>query len=166
MPIEPDTLAQIDALVAAIRGCGDPRRAGAEWKQIFKLLEKSDVPRGPFAHAVGMRDVEGLAALLAQHAVPCAALPPEEPQAAETPDGAFSATTLRQAMRAFRARLAVTRLDDESRISSHNPLSKGEASRIAAIVPPAEWPKPVWQELVRRGRLRYAGNGCYELAQE
>ncbi|HAK97134.1 MAG TPA: hypothetical protein DCM87_19630 [Planctomycetes bacterium] len=92
---------------------------------------------------------------------PAPAAPPPPPDA-DVP----STETCRLAMRAFRARLAFTRLDDESRVCSRNPLSKGEASSIAAINPPIEWPKSVWQELVRQGRLRYMGNGCYALPEE
>ncbi|KPK82420.1 MAG: hypothetical protein AMJ81_09820 [Phycisphaerae bacterium SM23_33] len=85
------------------------------------------------------------------------------PAAAAAPPDAPSAETCRRALRAFRKRLALTRLDDESRISSHSPLSKGTESRLTAIIPPSEWPESVWEELVRQGRLRYIGHGFYEL---
>jgi hypothetical protein len=69
-------------------------------------------------------------------------------------------------MRAFRKRLSLTRLDEESQISSHSPLSKGTDSRVAAVIPPIEWPESVWRELVRQGRLRYIGHGLYELTKQ
>ncbi|NQT87086.1 hypothetical protein HQ560_09995 [bacterium] len=67
-------------------------------------------------------------------------------------------------MRAFRKRLKFTRLDDESRITSHNPLSKGKDVTVSAgITPPNEWPEAVWKELVRQGKLNAIGQGIYEL---
>jgi len=161
MPLDPTTLAKIEELMAAIGACEDPRRAGTEWKQVYKLLGKTALPPARVSHAVGMRDVAQLAELVAQLREPAPAAPPPPPDA-DVP----STETCRLAMRAFRARLAFTRLDDESRVCSRNPLSKGEASSIAAINPPIEWPKSVWQELVRQGRLRYMGNGCYALPEE
>ena len=68
-------------------------------------------------------------------------------------------------MRAFRKRLKLTRLDDESQINSRNPLSKGEASQIDQIIPPTDWPQKVWDELVRRGELKATGKGFYALAR-
>lgn len=162
MPIDPTTLAKLEELMAAIGACGDPRRAGTEWKQLYKLLQKTDLPPARVSHVVGMRDVAQLAELIGLLREPAAAAPSPPPPSADAP----SRETCRLAMRAFRARLALTRLDDESRIGSRNPLSKGEASSIAAINPPIEWPKSVWQELVRQGRLRYMGNGCYALPEE
>ena len=68
-------------------------------------------------------------------------------------------------MKAFRKRLSLTVLDDESTLG-HGPLSKGSSGSVAAIVPPSEWPESVWQELVRQGKLRYYGRGFYELAKK
>ena len=59
-------------------------------------------------------------------------------------------------------RLALTRLDEESRIDSHSALTKGADSRMIAIVPPTDWPESVWRELARQGKLRYVGNGFYQ----
>lgn len=160
MTVDPTTLTKLDELMTAIRTYGDPHRAGGEWKQAFKLLQKTDLPSARVSHAVGMRDVALLTELIAQLRNPAA--PEPSPPAVDVP----SMETCRLAMRAFRKRLEFTRLDDESRISSHNPLSRGEESQIAAINPPIEWPQSVWQELVRQGRLRSVGHGCYALAEE
>lgn len=159
MAIDPTAMAKLDELLTAIRAYEDPRRARGEWKQVYRLLQKTDLPSARVTHVVGMRDVVQLAELIDQLRAPEGATKPPAPDAP-------SAETCRQAMRAFRKRLELTRLDDESKISSHNPLSKGGESRITAIAPPIEWPQSVWQELVRQGRLRYVGHGCYELAEE
>ncbi len=162
MPVDPTTLTKLEELLAAIRAYEDPRRAGSEWKQVFKLLQKTELPPARAAHVVGMRDVAQLDELLGRLRNPEAAAVEPAPPAPEEP----SVDTCRSAMRAFRKRLAATRLDDESKICSRNPLSKGGETRIAAINPPSEWPQSVWQALVRQGKLRYAGHGCYELAEE
>ena len=154
----PTTIAKLDELLTAIRGYDDPRRAGGEWKQVYRLLQKTDLPAVRVTHVVGMRDVVRLTELI-EHL--------RAPASASAPPDAPSAETCRRALRAFRKRQALTRLDDESRINSRSPLSKGAASHAAtAIVPPSDWPESVWQELVRQGRLRYIGHGCYDLTKQ
>lgn len=77
----------------------------------------------------------------------------------------ISSEQLKGAMKAFRKRLKLTRLDDESRLA-RSPMSSGKSSEIAAIMPPRDFPQPVWDELVRQGKLRPVGKGFYELAGE
>lgn len=156
MAIPPATVTRLDELLTAIRGCADPRRAADEWKQVYKLLQTTGLPSGRITGVVGMRDVAGLADLIEQLRAP--AIPPQ----AQPPD----AETCRQALRAFRKRQSLTQLDDESRLG-YGPLSKG-ADRHAGvpIIPPSEWPESVWQELVNQGKLRYVGQGCYELVKQ
>jgi len=154
---DPAALARLDELMTAIRGYDDPRRASGEWKQVYKLLQTTDLPTARVTHVVGMRDVAGLGELIDQLRAPAGAAAPAQ---ADAPD----AETCRRALRAFRKRLALTRLDDESQIGRHRQLSKGSDPRAAfAIVPPIEWPESVWQELARQGRLRYIGDGFYEV---
>ncbi|NOT02108.1 MAG: hypothetical protein HOP29_15960 [Phycisphaerales bacterium] len=64
-------------------------------------------------------------------------------------------------MKAFKKRLKLTRLDAESGLG-HGPMSSGRRSGILSIAPPNQFPKAVWDELVRRGRLKYVGHGQYE----
>src|SRR5262245_46218260 len=71
---------------------------------------------------------------------------------------------LKRAMKAFKKRLKLTRLDEESKIG-RNPLTTGKGSGIVAITPPNDFPQAVWDELVKQGRLKYAGHGTYELAE-
>lgn len=63
---------------------------------------------------------------------------------------------------AFKKRLKLTRLDEESKLRRH-PLTTGGES-VLAITPPSQFPKSCWEALVRQGRLKYAGNGMYSLA--
>jgi hypothetical protein len=71
---------------------------------------------------------------------------------------------LKAAFKAFKRRLKLTRLDEESGIAG-GPLSGGRGSAIVAITPPGEYSQAVWDELVRQGKLRRAGQGMYELAE-
>jgi hypothetical protein len=72
---------------------------------------------------------------------------------------------LKGALKAFKKRLKLTRLDSESQLS-RNPLSTGRGSGIIAIVPPSDYPQAVWDELVRQNKLKKAGQGLYELVPE
>ncbi len=161
MTDDPTTVAKLDELLTAIRGYDDPRRAGTEWKQVYKLLQKAGLPAGRLSGVVGMRDVAGLVELIDQLRSPTAAASAAE--AAEA--AAIDPDTCKRAMKAFRKRQALTRLDDESKLG-RGPLSKGPDDSFAAIVPPHEWPEPVWQELVRQGKLRYLSQGFYELPKD
>ena len=73
-------------------------------------------------------------------------------------------TQIKAALKAFRKRLRLTRLDAESRIAG-GPLSSGRGSGIVAITPPNQFPQAVWDELVRQGKLKRAGRGTYELGE-
>lgn len=75
-----------------------------------------------------------------------------------------SAEELRKAMQAFKKRLKLTRLDAESKLG-RGAMSGGSRSGIVSISPPQQFPKAVWDELVRLGRLRYVGQGLYEIPE-
>jgi len=79
------------------------------------------------------------------------------PPPAEKP----SEETLKAAYKAFKKRLKVTTLDYNSRLGKA-PTTSG-SSQLTAISPPNEYPKAVWQALVDQGKLKYAGQGMYEL---
>ena len=72
---------------------------------------------------------------------------------------------LKRAMKAFRKRLKLTRLDEESKLGV-GPLTGGKRSGVVAISPPQQYPPSVWAELVRQGQLKPAGTGFFALAQE
>ena len=79
-----------------------------------------------------------------------------------TPGDGPTPTQLKNAMKAFKKRLKLARLDDESRLG-HGAMSSGNRSGIVAINPPEQFPQAVWDELHRQGKLRRAGGGLYEL---
>jgi hypothetical protein len=67
-------------------------------------------------------------------------------------------------MKAFKKRLKLTALDDDSRLG-RGALSGGPTG-VFAVKPPSQFPQEVWQELCRQGRLRDSGHGLYELVKE
>ena len=147
-------LAKLDDLLAAIRGYEDPRRAAAEWKQVFRLLQQTGLPKGPITGVVGMRDVAGLTQMIDQLHAPTSDIEEDE----------IDPDVLKKAYEAFRKHLKLTVLDEESTLG-RSPLTKGSGSTVAAIAPPKEWPNEVWQALVRQGKLKYIGHGFYELGK-
>jgi len=86
-----------------------------------------------------------------------------DPDATPSPDSP-SNDELKRALKAFKKRLKVTRLDDESRLG-YGGMSGGNKSEITAITPPNQYPAEIWQELANRGKLKHVGHGLYELVQ-
>jgi len=90
----------------------------------------------------------------------------EPPLAPDSPAPAVpDATVVKGAMKAFRKKLKSMRLDKESGTMG-GPLSAGRASGITAITPPSQFPREVWEELVKQGQLIYEGQGVYRLKHE
>ncbi|MBM4037323.1 MAG: hypothetical protein FJ290_02315 [Planctomycetes bacterium] len=72
---------------------------------------------------------------------------------------------LKSALKAFRKRLKFMRLDDESKLGGHGAMTGGRHSGVVGIAPPGDFPKAVWDELVKQGHLKYLGHGLYQLRQ-
>ena len=75
----------------------------------------------------------------------------------------LSPEVLRRAFKAFKKRLKLTALDEDSRLG-HGSFGNGPAG-VSAIQPPNQYPDEVWQELHRQGKVRNIGHGLYELAK-
>jgi len=71
---------------------------------------------------------------------------------------------IKAALKAFKKKLKLTRLDDQSRIGV-GPMSSGRESGIVGIAPPDQYPQSIWDELERQGRLKKIESGLYELVQ-
>ena len=87
-----------------------------------------------------------------------------EPSDSGPAPGTPTAEDLRKALKAFKKRLKLARLDDESRLG-HGAMTKGGKSGILGVQPPRQYPQAVWDELVKQGRLKYTGQGLYELVK-
>ena len=70
---------------------------------------------------------------------------------------------LKKAIKAFKKRLKLTQLDDDSRLG-HSPLT-GSKSKVVSIQPPAGFDREIWEELVEKGYLRRDGIGFYQLVE-
>ena len=68
----------------------------------------------------------------------------------------------KRAFKAFKKRLKLTRLDDESRLG-RSPLTGGGTCGIESIIPPREFKQEVWDELVKRGQLSCDSDGFYRV---
>jgi hypothetical protein len=70
---------------------------------------------------------------------------------------------LRQALHAFKKRHKVTKLDQESKLGAHKPMTGGKRFESLGIVPPNGYPREVWRELARQGKIKDLGGGFYSL---
>lgn len=80
----------------------------------------------------------------------------------ETPEDYMSPAYLKKALKTFRKRLRLTRLDAESRLGS-GALTAGKGSGIVAIRPPGQYPQEVWDKLVEMGKMREEERGLYDI---
>jgi hypothetical protein len=65
----------------------------------------------------------------------------------------------KRALKAFKKRLKLTRLDDESGLSRGG----GKKTGITGITPPTGHPAGIWEELVEHGKLKRDMSGTYAL---
>lgn len=74
---------------------------------------------------------------------------------------AIGEETLKQALHAFKKRLKLTRLDQESSLGAHKPMTGGKKTEGLGIMPPNQFPREVWRELARQGKIKDMGGGFY-----
>ena len=148
-------LQEVESLKPALEGEG----SGAQWGSVQKLLLKAKADSAAVARAIVGRDLEAIDRIVASLRDPNAAPLEEETQESlpEIPD-----ETLREAMRAFRKRMKLTKLDHESKIG-RSPLTSGKDAEFDSILPPHQFPSEVWQVLASKGKLESAGKGFYKL---
>ncbi len=77
------------------------------------------------------------------------------------PPASHDAETLKRALTAFKKRWKVTMLDDESKLGGGRPTTTGKASNTVGIKPPNDFPRQVWAELARQGKMKDMGGGFY-----
>ena len=161
----PGPSAQLVTEIAAAAekvAASDPASAGPLWGAVHKLLLKAKIDVHRSATIIASRDVADLRALVRE----LRGEPAEPaPVAAAAPAPAIDEDTMRHALRAFRNRLKLTRLDAESKLGV-GPMSGGRKHGIDAIIAPREYPPEVWEALANAGKLRRAGAGFYALAEE
>lgn len=122
------------------------------WNEARRAVEETSEHDADLVKAVDAHDLGGLRSILDQWASGKRILPAQD------------RAVFTRAMKAYRKSFKVTRLVDESKIGG-GPMSSGSQSGIVAITPPLQYPREVWNELVRQGRLVYAGQGMYGLGK-
>ena len=144
-------------VVQQICDAGDS--AGPLWGQAHKLLIKTKADSTRSAKIIASRDIDDLIHLVhvmqgieEEHS--------DDP--IDEPSEAIDHEVLKQALKAFRKRLKLTKLDHESRLGV-GPMSSGREADFDAIVAPHEFKENVWLELTRTGQLESLGRGFYKL---
>jgi hypothetical protein len=142
-------------LVGEIRTSPSPSKRAEAWALAERLLMRMPVQPSAIEAACAAKDADALDAIVARL---------EHPGPAAAPDHGIPDEELDKALKAFKKRLKVMRLADESKLRGRR-LSSGKESEIDAIVPPTEFPREVWAALAARGDLRDTGGGFYRLPQ-
>ena len=124
--------------------------AAADWDAAKQALSAEKQPDADLAAAVESRDAAALKGIL------------DAWTAGKRPLPEHDRDLLKRAVRAFRKRLRVTLLDDESG-AGRNPVSSGRSSGILGVSPPRDFPREIWLELARQGRLVNRGQNIFEL---
>lgn len=139
-----DVVAQLQLAVA-------PEKAWAEASRAFAAAqEKEDVE---LFVAIEEKDLDALRTIVWQWA------------SGERKLLEHDREVLKRALKAFRKRLNLARLDAESTMG-HGPMSSGRESSIVGVRAPDQYPQEVWDELVRQKRLIAGRDGVYELPPE
>ncbi|MDG2200861.1 MAG: hypothetical protein P8K80_06725 [Phycisphaerales bacterium] len=160
--VAPPTTVDTDAVITellALRGELEAGAEGATWGHAQKLLLSMKADASEVAKAVMGRDLPTFDRLLATLQGEVVEAPVEQDDAPlpEIPD-----EELRKAMKAFRRRLKLTKLDHESKLG-RSPLSTGKDADFDSIIPPMEFSPETWKVLAARGELESTGRGFYML---
>ena len=130
----------------------DPSNSTA-WDKARDALAPTRAQEPELAAVIDARDAAALRSIVEQWHSNAHQLPKEDRE------------VLKRAMTAFRKSLKVTRLASESSLGG-GPMSSGRRSGISGITPPPRYPREVWLELARQGRLIANKQGVYELPPE
>ena len=158
-----NALQKLRQTVSEIQASPDSSKSQEAWGLVSRLLSRMPGDHSDVAHVCSERDVAGLDALVdrLEHPQPKAAKSGGQGDSADAQE-----VTQRDkiaAMRAYRKRLKLARLDEESKIGNRQ-LTGGHKSEIDAIIPPTEFRNAVWQALAADGELKNTGQGFYQLA--
>ena len=144
--------ARLRALAARLAEGADPTEADRLWAEAERSIAAAGADEdADIALPVWERSQVALEDLIATWDAGAGHLP------------AWDRAVLKRALKAFRKRLKLARLDDESS-ASRNPLSRGESSSITGIKPPEQYDREIWDMLIAQGKLREAGYDLLELA--
>ena len=123
------------------------------WTLAERLLCRLPVDAARIDQVCKAKDAAGLDAIIASLEHP-------QPVKQHEPLPEYSHDDLAAAMRAFKKRLKLVRLNDESRLGGRY-TSGGRTSKVDAIEPPEGFDHAIWKVLVRDGQLKDTGGGFY-----
>ncbi len=151
-----NTLQKLRSLVGDIQKAKSTTQAQPHWDLAGRLLARMPVDAATLEQVINTHDVPGLDAMIVRLESPGA-----ERKSTDYASR-FSKEELERAMHAFKKRLKLARLADESKLGGRK-LTPGHKSEIAAILPPDEYPMEMWQALEQLGQLKHTGHGFYAL---
>jgi len=139
-------------IAGRIAAAGDEDAADAGWREMEQTLEDA-----------GAEEKEEIALPVLEQSLKAVHALLDGWEAGTMSLSDWDKAVLKRALKAFRKRLKLMRLDDEAS-ALRNPLTKGETSTILGVRPPDQYSPEIWELLVAQGRLRDAGGGLLELA--
>jgi hypothetical protein len=90
--------------------------------------------------------------------------PAPQPAPASAPaSGGVTEDQKKQAFHAFKKRLKLTKLNDESGLGGGRPTTGGKKSEVMGIIPPREFPRAVWDALAKEGKIKDMGGGFFKM---
>lgn len=146
---------KLRALLADIRAADDRLKVLDAWTLAGRLIPRLPVDQAEATRAITERDADAFEKILDQLDAP--------PPPVTKPDVTFTKGEYESAMAAFKKRLKIIRLNDESKLGGRY-TSGGHRSGIDAIEPPTDHHPKIWKALIAEGRLVSAGQGMYALA--
>lgn len=150
-------------LVGEVRKAASPAKADEAWALAARLLGRMPVTAEDAQRVCAARDVDGLDRLVAGlESAAVGGARDGSARAAGAAEGSTLEHEMELALRAFKKRLKLARLADESKLRGRR-LTGGQKSEIDAIIPPTEYPSEVWAALARAGKLKDTGGGFYAL---
>ncbi len=152
-----NALQKIRQLTDQIRTSTNGLEVVDAWALAERLLGRMPVDAGEAQRVFKEKDAPGLEALVAKL---------ENPETTpEAPAVEVSEREMNDALRMFRKRIKLARLNDESRLGGRG-MTAGKKSDIASIEGPKEFPRRVWKALAKAGKLSDEGHGFYTLPPE
>lgn len=149
---------ELSDLLEQITAVGEDN-AGPMWGQVHKALLKAKATPKDASRIVIGRNLEALKQQLGRMRGEAA---PDQPEPAVEPTPEIPVETLKKAMKAFRRRLKLMKLDHESKLGV-GPMTSGRSADFESILPPHQFEDGVWKTLARDGQLRSTGRGFYAL---
>lgn len=154
--LDMNALEKLRSVVEDLRAPKNPMGILDQWQLAGRLLARFPVDQAQAARVCRDRDLPALDAMVTGL---------EKPASSKAPDTgeqgpAVSEADMTAALKAFKKRLKLARLADESKLGGRY-TSGGRQSQIDAILPPTEFPPAVWKALEKAGKLKHTGQGFY-----